>query len=174
MKQSQWKPRKCENTKKKKDSPSTTTYYCGESSKNSVVCEVAWWEFALELWDWSSKLDWYAVAKRLKMSCDLPGSAVLPFLDSWEDPDKQASGVQLEPRKLIRHCPKRALWTRLAVRLECWVTRTSCIWSALVGLRFLQMRKNSWPSLHKPPMVERMNGRQLLILRSLPCRSLWG
>ena len=159
---------------KTKREPPSFNYYCGESSKNSVVCGVAGSEFSLEIWGWSSDVVWYAWAKRLKVNWEILGSVVLPFFECWKDPEGQASAVQLEPRKLVRHCPKRALCTRLAVHRECWVTRTSCMWSAWVGLRFLQIRRNSWPSAHRPPRVERINGRQLLSLRSLPSRFLRG
>ena len=131
-------------------------------------------ESTVELWGWSSKAVWYAVAKRLKINCELIGSVVCPFIHFLQGAERQASGVQLGPLKFIRLCPKRALCTRLAVHFECCVTRTSCMWSALVELRVLQIRKNSCPSAQRPPIVDKINGIQLLELRSLPAGSLRG
>ena len=112
------------------------SYDCGESSKNSVVCGAAGLEFSLELCGGSSGAALYAAAKRLKVSWVLFWSVCLHFWECWGGSERDAPGVQQEPRKLIRHCPKRARWRRLAVHRECWVSSTSTMWSARVGLRF--------------------------------------
>ena len=76
--------------------------------------------------------------------------------------------------KSTNDCPKRALRTLLAVHFECCVTKTSIIRSVAAISFFLQIFKNSWPSLHNPPMLERMKGMQQLSVRRRPEASLWG
>ena len=160
------------NWKHEKDNIPPFNY--GERSKNSVVCGVAELEFAQELWLWSSVAALYAWAKRLKVSCKLFWSLFWDAVDFCRGSERDASGVQQEPKKFMRHCPNKDRWRRLAVHLECWVTKTSIMCSACVGLRFLQMRRNWWPSAQRPPMVDRIKGRQLLVFRSLPSTSLRG
>ena len=76
--------------------------------------------------------------------------------------------------KSTRDCPKRARRIRLAVHLECCVTKTSTILRVATGAFFLQIFKSSCPSLHNPPMLERMNGRPGLSVRRRPEASLRG
>ena len=135
MKQSHWKPRKVENTKR----TISPLFNYGERLKNSVVCGVAGLEFAQELWQWSSVAALYAWAKRLKVSCKLFWSLFWDAVDFCRGSERNASGVQQEPEKLMRHCPNKDRWRRLAVHLECWVTKTSIMCSACVGLRFCKI-----------------------------------
>ena len=94
---------KIEKTKRKK-----TLHYEGESTKNSVVCGAAGVEFALELCVGSSDAVWNALAKRLKVNCGVC-RLVCFFLECLLCSERHASGVQQEPRKFMRDCPKSAL-----------------------------------------------------------------
>ena len=92
----------------RKDEKEKTLHYEGESTKNSVVCGAAGVEFALELCVGSSDAVWNALAKPLKVNCGVCRLFCF-FLECLLCSERHASGVQQEPRKFMRDCPKSAL-----------------------------------------------------------------